>query len=325
MNKNINSSLINDFSYYLKYERSLSVNSVKAYCADVIKLLNFLSDNYDKGLLVDIDRESNSKSDTILLSAENKDIVNFLNNEIFEFMSKRSQARVISSLRSFFDFLIISNLIPINPLDNIDHPKYMNHIPVVLSLSEIESILSSIDLSIKEGHRNRAIIEILYSCGLRVSELINLQLSDLFLKEGFIRVIGKGDKQRVVPIGEPASKQLSTYLSQRLNRKIEIKYQNTVFLSKFGKSLSREMIFMIIKEAAIKAGIEKSISPHTFRHSFATHMIENGADLRAVQQMLGHESILTTEIYTHLDSNRWRGTILKYHPGIKLNIGYSDD
>lgn len=325
MNKNISSLLINDFSYYLKYERSLSANSVKAYCADVIKLLNFLVSNIETKSINKSSQSQFGDLDLLLLSANSNNIIEFLDNDIFNTVSKRSQARVISSLRAFFSFLVLSNLISINPLDNIDNPKYNNHIPIVLSVFEIESILSSIDLSLTEGHRNRAIIEILYSCGLRVSELINLQLSDLFVKEGFIRVIGKGDKQRVVPIGEPALKQLLAYLSQRAQRKIDIKHQNTVFLSKFGKSLSREMIFMIIKDTALKAGIEKNISPHTFRHSFATHLIENGADLRAVQQMLGHESILTTEIYTHLDSNRWRGAILKYHPGLKIKNISSDD
>lgn len=325
MNKNISSLLINDFSYYLKYERSLSANSVKAYCADVIKLLNFLVSNIETKSINKSSQSQFGDLDLLLLSANSNNIIEFLDNDIFNTVSKRSQARVISSLRAFFSFLVLSNLISINPLDNIDNPKYNNHIPIVLSVFEIESILSSIDLSLTEGHRNRAIIEILYSCGLRVSELINLQLSDLFVKEGFIRVIGKGDKQRVVPIGEPALNQLLAYLSQRAQRKIDIKHQNTVFLSKFGKSLSREMIFMIIKDTALKAGIEKNISPHTFRHSFATHLIENGADLRAVQQMLGHESILTTEIYTHLDSNRWRGAILKYHPGLKIKNISSDD
>ena len=208
----------------------------------------------------------------------------------------------------------IEGRIQVNPTDTIDPPKISRHIPVVLSVEEIDRIMNSVDLSEPEGHRNRAILEVLYSCGLRVSELVSLRISDLFFDEAFIRVIGKGDKQRLVPIGEPAMQAVELYLSQSRRAYVSKKAEDILFLNRRGGKLSRQMIFLMIKSQCEKAGITKEISPHTFRHSFATHLVENGADLRAVQQMLGHESILTTEIYTHIDSRKWQDGIIKYHP-----------
>ncbi len=208
----------------------------------------------------------------------------------------------------------IEGRIQVNPADTIDPPKISRHIPVVLSVEEIDRIMNSVDLSEPEGHRNRAILEVLYSCGLRVSELVSLRISDLFFDESFIRVIGKGDKQRLVPIGEPAMQAVDLYLSQSRRAYVSKKAEDILFLNRRGGKLSRQMIFLMIKSQCEKAGITKEISPHTFRHSFATHLVENGADLRAVQQMLGHESIITTEIYTHIDSRKWQDGIIKYHP-----------
>lgn len=272
-------------------------------------------------------------------------------------ISKRSQARQLSSLKAFFKFLEFEGETEKNPCDRIDSPKIKPYLPVVLSVEEVERILDSVDLSKPEGHRNRAMLEMLYSCGLRVSELVNLRLSDLFLDDSFIRVIGKGDKQRLVPVGEPAVEALKRYLPDRWEafqagerrrqsgrskaaekaadsraggsandgearrssrggtiRRNAAPDGDTVFLNRRGGRLTREMVFLIVKKQAAAAGIGKEISPHTFRHSFATHLVENGADLRVVQDMLGHESILTTEIYTHVDSRQWHKTILEHHP-----------
>lgn len=226
-------------------------------------------------------------------------------------ISKRSQSRVISSLKSFYKYLEMENRLTDNPCDLLDSPKIKQYIPVVLSVNEIDRIISSVDLSEEEGHRNKAILETLYSCGLRVSELINLRISDLFLKDSFVRVTGKGNKQRLVPIGEPAVDAINLYLGQ--SRRLFTK-EDVLFLNRRGKKMTREMVFIIVKKYTEKAGVNKDVSPHTFRHSFATHLVENGADLRVVQEMLGHQSILTTEIYTHIDSNKWQNTILDHHP-----------
>jgi len=241
--------------------------------------------------------------------------------------TKKTQARKISSLRAFYKYLEIDGVIDNNPCDLIDVPKINRYLPTVLSVDEVVKILTSVDLSEPLGHRNRAILEVLYSCGLRVSELVNMRLSDVFFDEGFVRVIGKGDKQRIIPIGEPALKAIGQYLRQNVRsrglsgasssgglRKTGSKDEDILFLNRNGRKMTREMIFIIVKNAAKKAGITKDISPHTFRHSFATHLVENGADLRVVQELLGHESILTTEIYTHVDSSKWQESILKYHP-----------
>lgn len=302
MKKRYRNNLINDFSSYLRLERSLSVNTINSYCSDIEKLDLFL--NSDE-----------NESANVEFSKVGKDVLEaFLLQQLSNGLSKRSQARLLSSIKAFYRFLEMDSLVSDNPADLLDAPKIRTYLPVVLSVEEVVRILDSVDLSNEEGHRNRAILEILYSCGLRVSELINLRLSDLFLKDGFIRVIGKGDKQRLVPIGVPAVEALEFYFQKRNVLKVQNKWAEIVFLNRRGAKLTREMIFHIVKQNASAAGIAKIISPHTFRHSFATHLVENGADLRVVQEMLGHESILTTEIYTHVNSEKWRETILSHHP-----------
>lgn len=282
--------IVSDFRSYLRLERSMSENTINSYISDIRKLNDFIP-----------------VSET--LSSE--DISEFIESQQNCGISKRSQARMVSAFRTFYKFLELEGYIKTNPTDRIGTPKLSKYIPVVLSLDEVESIISAVDLSDPLGHRNKAILETLYSCGLRVSELVELKVSDLFFDESFIRVTGKGDKQRLVPVGEPAKEAILHYLKQtsRLFAK-----EDTLFLNRRGKKLSRVMVFNIVKNHAAKAGITKTISPHTFRHSFASHMVENGADLRAVQQMLGHESILTTEIYTHIDAKKWEREILEHHP-----------
>lgn len=282
--------VVSDFRSYLRLERSMSENTINSYISDIRKLNDFVP-----------------VSET--LSSE--DISEFIESQQNCGISKRSQARMVSAFRTFYKFLELEGHIKTNPTDRIGTPKLSKYIPVVLSLDEVESIISAVDLSDPLGHRNKAILETLYSCGLRVSELVELKVSDLFFDESFIRVTGKGDKQRLVPVGEPAKEAILHYLKQtsRLFAK-----EDTLFLNRRGKKLSRVMVFNIVKNHAAKAGITKTISPHTFRHSFASHMVENGADLRAVQQMLGHESILTTEIYTHIDAKKWEREILEHHP-----------
>lgn len=282
--------IVSDFRSYLRLERSMSENTINSYISDIRKLNDFVP-----------------VSET--LSSE--DISEFIESQQNCGISKRSQARMVSAFRTFYKFLELEGYIKTNPTDRIGTPKLSKYIPVVLSLDEVESIISAVDLSDPLGHRNKAILETLYSCGLRVSELVELKVSDLFFDESFIRVTGKGDKQRLVPVGEPAKEAILHYLKQtsRLFAK-----EDTLFLNRRGKKLSRVMVFNIVKNHAAKAGITKTISPHTFRHSFASHMVENGADLRAVQQMLGHESILTTEIYTHIDAKKWEREILEHHP-----------
>ena len=282
--------VVSDFRSYLRLERSMSENTINSYISDIRKLNDFVP-----------------VSET--LSSE--DISEFIESQQNCGISKRSQARMVSAFRTFYKFLELEGYIKTNPTDRIGTPKLSKYIPVVLSLDEVESIISAVDLSDPLGHRNKAILETLYSCGLRVSELVELKVSDLFFDESFIRVTGKGGKQRLVPVGEPAKEAILHYLKQtsRLFAK-----EDTLFLNRRGKKLSRVMVFNIVKNHAAKAGITKTISPHTFRHSFASHMVENGADLRAVQQMLGHESILTTEIYTHIDAKKWEREILEHHP-----------
>ena len=286
--------ILSDYTSYLVIERALSKNSVSSYISDISKLAGTYNDKSPEEL---------SGEDLSAFIAQQADGI-----------SKRSQSRLISALKSFFGFMEIEGRIQVNPADTIDPPKISRHIPVVLSVEEIDRIMNSVDLSEPEGQRNRAILEVLYSCGLRVSELISLRISDLFFDESFIRVIGKGDKQRLVPIGEPAMQAVQLYLSQTRRAYVSKKAEDILFLNRRGGKLSRQMIFLMIKSQCEKAGITKEISPHTFRHSFATHLVENGADLRAVQQMLGHESIITTEIYTHIDSRKWQDGIIKYHP-----------
>lgn len=294
------SGLLREFISYLRLERSMSKNTILSYSSDLEIFLNFcLAHNHD---LLKKERDTESL------------IASYLESRVEDGISKRSQARVISSLRSFFKFLEMEGRTERDPTERIDSPKIGRHIPAVLSVSEIEKIISSVDLSAPEGHRNRAIIETLYSCGLRVSELVSLKISDLFLEESFLRVTGKGDKQRLIPVGDPASDAIRLYLAVRAGGKISKGCEDILFLNRRGGKLSREMIFILIRKQAKAAGVEKEISPHTFRHSFASHLVENGADLRVVQQMLGHSSILTTEIYTHINSDRLRDGILKAHP-----------
>lgn len=288
------------FKAYLQLEKSLSENSVEAYVHDLEKLTQFLVQN---GL------EKNPKE------IELRDLENFVKwiNELG--MTASSQARIISGLRTFYKFCLQEQISLTDPTALLEAPKLAKHLPDTLSFGEIEKILSAIDMSLPEGVRNKAIIETLYSCGLRVSELVNLKLSCLYFNEGYVRITGKGDKERLVPIGDSAIKYIEIYLQNiRVHLSIKTGNEDVVFLNKRGTKLSRVMIFMIIKDLAKKAAITKKISPHTFRHSFATHLVEGGADLRAVQEMLGHESITTTEIYTHLDREYLRDTLQQFHP-----------
>ena len=291
---------LNDYYSYLKLERSLSENSISAYLNDIKKLRDFIK-------LKKIDLEPND-IDIVIIN----DFLEYL-NELG--ISSFSQARIVSGLKSFFKFLILEEKISKDPMDLIESPKLKRKLPEVLSLNDINILLNSIDLSTMEGVRNRAIIETLYSSGLRVSELINLSIQNLFLDIGFIKVIGKGSKERLVPIGRHAIKYINMYKNgYRHNKKINKGNEGFLFLNRYGRKLTREMIFLIIKKVSNKCLSNKNISPHTFRHSFATHLIEGGADLRAVQEMLGHESITTTEIYTHLDREYLKQVIKEFHP-----------
>jgi len=291
------------FQSYLRLEKSLSPKTVEAYLSDVKNFAHFLSQNNE---VID---------EHLLKNASLKEFQNY-NRQLFENKVKASsQARAISSLKAFYNFLQYEKIIEQNPTALLEAPKIGRILPAVLSVSEIESILAAVNLSSAEGHRNKAIIEVLYGCGLRVSELIHLKLSQLFFNENFIRIIGKGDKERLVPIGDTAQKAVVHYIDGfRSKQKIKKGMEDILFLNRRGSKLTREMIFLIIKELAQVSGIQKSISPHTFRHSFATHLIEGGADLRAVQEMLGHTNITTTEIYTHLDTDYIRSAIAQFHP-----------
>ena len=289
-----------DFSSYLKLERSLSGNSIDAYLQDIDKLISFLEAYHPAILPENIDL---SLLQQFLVWCHDLH------------MSTRSQVRMISGIKAFFRFLFLENIIDKDPTLLLEAPKIGRKLPEVLSIAEIDRIQSAIDLSKEEGHRNKAIIETLYSCGLRVSELINLKISDLYFDEEYIRVKGKGNKERLIPISKKAIEEIKNYFENRRNlQPIEKKHEDYVFLNRRGKKLSRIMIFTIIKQLAAAAGIEKNISPHTFRHSFASHLIERGADLRSVQEMLGHESIITTEIYTHIDRHFLKQTIIEHHP-----------
>ena len=290
---------LSDYSLYLKIERGMSKNTVQNYNLDVQKLITYLK-TYDMHI-----------SPLEITSIQIQEFI----YKIAKSINPRSQSRLISGLRSFFDYLIFENYLQTNPLEQIEAPKIGRKLPDTLSVSEINLILETIDLSDPNGERNRAIIETLYGCGLRVSELTSMKISDLFFNEGFIKVTGKGNKQRFVPIGKLTQKHINLYKNQvRIFKKIDQKYKDTLFLNRRGKQLTRAMIFTIVKNLGEKSKIEKSISPHTFRHSFATHLIENGADLRAIQMMLGHESITTTEIYMHLDKSHLKKVIDEFHP-----------
>ena len=291
------------FKAWLQLEKSLSDNSIEAYLADIDKLTQYL-------LSINQPKAPNE----IQLS----DLQQFLHWIVELGMTAGSQSRIISGIRSFYKYCIIESITTTNPTALLEMPKLKRSLPETLSFPEIEHLIATIDLSKEEGTRNKAILETLYSCGLRVSELVNLRLSWLYLDIGFVRVIGKGNKERLVPIGSDAVKYINLYLeTTRKHVQLQKGEEDILFLNRRGKRLSRVMIFLIIKDLAERAGIYKSISPHTFRHSFATHLVEGGADLRAVQEMLGHESITTTEIYTHLDRSFLRKTLDQFHPAFK--------
>jgi integrase/recombinase XerD len=291
------------FKAWLRLEKSLSENSVEAYLRDVGHFTHFLTIN------------NNTKRIDEVILKDLEDFTRFI-NELG--MTNTSQARMISGLKSFYMYCLIEELVTINPAALLEAPKSKRKLPDTLSFDEIEKLIAAIDLSKPEGERNRAMLETLYSCGLRVSELIQLKISQLHLDVGYIRVVGKGNKERLIPIGRDAIKFIGIYTSQvRSHVKIKMGEEDILFLNRRGAGLTRVMIFLMIKDLAKKAGITKVISPHTFRHSFATHLVEGGADLRAVQEMLGHESITTTEIYTHLDREYLRNTLHQFHPAFK--------
>ncbi|HET9277462.1 MAG TPA: site-specific tyrosine recombinase XerD [Flavitalea sp.] len=288
------------FKAYLQLEKSLSDNSVEAYMRDIEKLTQFLQLSGDLKTPADL---------------ELKDLQRFI-KYIHELgMSATSQSRIISGIRSFYKYCFIENIVKKDPSLLLEAPRTKRALPDVLSFDEIEKILSAIDLSTPEGGRNKAILEVLYSCGLRVTELVNLLISNLYLDVEFIKVIGKGDKERLVPIGQSAIKYINIYKNEiRVHIPVKKGQEDFLFLNRRGSKLTRVMIFLMLKDLVKKAGINKNISPHTFRHSFATHLVEGGADLRAVQEMLGHESITTTEIYTHIDREYLRDTLQRFHP-----------
>ena len=298
-------SLIEQYQQYIYIEKSLSANTIEAYISDIQQFTNFLLPGIeDKNL---IDKE--------LLEVKFQTIQAYITFLYSAGIQARSQAREISALRSFYRYLVYEKLIIEDPTQLIELPKISKKLPEVLSVTEIEKMIAQVDLSKAEGERNKAIVEIMYGCGLRVSEVIGLKISQLHFEENYIRVIGKGNKERLIPIGQTAIDAVMAYLEgSRTKVKIKKGMEGILFLNRRGSALTREMIFIIIKQLALLAGIEKNISPHTLRHSFATHLIEGGADLRAVQDMLGHESITTTEIYTHLDHDYLRSTIALHHP-----------
>ena len=290
---------LKDYQDYLKIERGLSKNSIDNYSLDIKKLMNYLDTNNLTQSPISITQETIQK-----FIYDTAKVVN-----------ARSQSRIISGLRSFFNYLIFEDYTTTNPLDFIESPKIGRKLPDTLSEEEIDQLINAIDLSKAEGERNRAMLETLYGCGLRVSELINLKVSDLFFDEGFIKVTGKGDKQRFVPIVNVTQKFINIYKDEVRNHiTIQPGFEDTLFLNRRGKQLTRAMVFTIIKQLAVKIGLKKSISPHTFRHSFATHLLQNNADLRSIQLMLGHESITTTEIYVHLDKSHLTKVVEKFHP-----------
>ncbi len=295
---------IADFKYYLLSEKSLSKNTIEAYNTDIFKLLKFIDKEYPK-----------KKPENVTT----KQLQHFL-KYIADFnFTETTQSRIVSGVKHFFKFLILENYIQLNPAELIETPRIKRKLPVYLSVEEIDLMLSLIDRGTDEGERNIAMLETMYSCGLRVSELISLKISDTFFTDGFLKIIGKGDKQRLVPIGNNAIKLINNYIDHtRIHIKIKKNNNDFIFLSKRGSPISRQMVFYVLKDLGNLAGFKKVLSPHTFRHSFATHLVEGGADLRAVQEMLGHESITTTEIYTHLDQHFLRENILSYHPRNKI-------
>ncbi|MFL2666466.1 MAG: tyrosine recombinase [Flavobacteriaceae bacterium] len=293
---------INNFKNYLKIERNLSINTIESYLFDVKKLIIFLKKN------------KINKNPNELKSKITKEFIYNISKKV----KPPTQARIISGIRRFFDYLILENLIETNPMDNIESPKLGSNLPNTLTIKEIDKIISSIKLSSKTGLRNIAIIELLYSCGLRVSELVHLKISDLFFKESLIKVTGKGNKERFVPISKQSQLYINNYIQDiRSYQKIKKGFEDTLFLNERGTILSRVMIFLILKKLKEVSNIKKKIGPHTLRHSFATHLIENGADLITIQKMMGHESITTTERYLHVNKKHLIDSVLKFHPRIK--------
>lgn len=299
------SEALEDFGNYLRLERGLSENTVSSYVSDVALFFDYLS-SVEGGSAPERPEDCDRYCVSSYLAGR------------LDTLSSRSQARVLTSIRTFFSFMMEEGRCDENPCELIDTPKPQRKLPVVLSVEEVGRMISSVDLTDPLGHRNKAILEVMYGCGLRVSEAVSIRVTDIFAGEQFIRVIGKGDKQRLVPIGECALSAIRYYMPDRQRLldscKTAMKDTDVLFLNRRGKPMTRVMVFNIVREAASRAGIAKDISPHTLRHSFATHLIENGADLRAVQQMLGHESIMTTEIYTHVETSKWQKTILSHHP-----------
>lgn len=283
--------MLKDYRTYLKIERAMSPNTVASYCSDVEKFLE------------------GTELDPRAVTPES--VMDYLS--VRKGLSKRSQARVLSSLRSFFGWCVLEGVIDDNPCDLVDSPKLGRYLPEVLSVDEVVAVIDSVDTTTSQGLRDKAILEVLYGCGLRVSEAAELKIRCLYLNEGFIRVVGKGNKERVVPVGDIASDAVNAYMAVRPDGADDAS-DEFLFLSRFGRPLSRQSIFKMIKKQALIAGIRKEISPHTFRHSFATHLVENGADLLAVQEMLGHENVTTTEIYTHVDSATWHKDVIDSHP-----------
>ena len=293
------------FRAYLRLEKSLSPNTIEAYTKDIKRFSDYL------------------ESEELRLNPEKVEYVHL--TDFLQYINKigigaNSQARIISGIKAFYKYLLMEDLIDHNPTELLESPKISRKLPTVLSIEEIDRLIAAIDLSKEGGERNKAILETLYGCGLRVSELLNLKISNIYFKESFIRIIGKGDKERLIPIGSTALKHINIYINEvRCHLTIQAGNEDILFLNKRGTPLSRIMIFKIIRELAKRCGIKKKISPHTFRHSFATHLVDGGADLRAVQEMLGHESITTTEIYTHLDRSYLKSTIQQFHPRAKLS------
>ena len=291
-------SAFENFKNYLKLERGLSNNSIRSYNHDLVLFKKFLNTN---------------KINVTPISCKAENIKSYLYKNLSK-KNSRSQARSISAIKSFFNYLIFEGHLKESPVSNIEAPKIERKLPKVLTLDQINQLIKSVDLNQQFGQRNKTIIEVLYGTGIRVSELINLKLSNIFFKENIIKVTGKGNKERFVPLGKKASDEIKSYLKDRDQLKIDSKFSDLLFLNRYGRGLTRSMIFKIINDTSVNIGLDKKISPHTLRHSFATHLIKNGADLRTIQLMLGHESIITTEIYTHLDKVHLEEVLNKYHP-----------
>ena len=288
--------IIKDYNNYLRIERAMSQNTVASYCSDVAKFLEFFDTD-----------ERKIPAERLTAEDINEYLVSLTGT------SRRSQARLLSALRSFYNWMVLEGMVKDNPCDRVDMPKLGRYLPDVLSEEEVFRIIDSVDVFTWQGSRDKAILEVLYGCGIRVSEAVGLKVSGLYFKEGFVRVIGKGNKERLVPLNEMAAESLKSYLDRR-PEPADSESDDIVFLNRFGKPLSRQSMFKMIKTQALLADIRKEISPHTFRHSFATHLVEHGADLRVVQEMLGHESVTTTEIYTHIDTSTWHRNVLDHHP-----------